>query len=227
MIVDKPAGFTLSMWWRCCGADPAEKIGHTGTLDPMATGVLPLLLGTAAKAESLLPDTDKAYEADFQLGVETIRRTAPGLSCASGSPASRGQVESALERFQGSLCSCPHVLAVRQNGRRLYELAREGKVVERPPRPVVIREAKLLAYDDRAGAQALPRLLQGHLCAFGDCGPRRGAGNLWHDDGAAAHAACGFTLEDAQPLERLRAEGAGYAAGCPLPLTGARRLPLR
>ena len=113
LIVDKPAGFTsFDVVAVLRGLTRQKKIGHTGTLDPMATGVLPLLLGTAAKAESLLPDTDKAYEADFQLGVETDTQDSTGAVLReSGSPASRGQVESALERFQGELMpAAPHVL---------------------------------------------------------------------------------------------------------------------
>ena len=222
LIVDKPAGFTsFDVVAVLRGLTRQKKIGHTGTLDPMATGVLPLLLGTAAKAESLLPDTDKAYEADFQLGVETDTQDSTGAVLReSGSPASRGQVESALERFQGELMQLPPMYsAVRQNGRRLYELAREGKVVERLPRPVVIREAKLLAYDaqSRRGRLFL-------VCSKGtyvrsviaDLGAALGTFGMM--TGLRRTRACGFTLEDAQPLERLRAEGAGYAAGCLLPV---------
>ena len=94
----------------------------------MATGVLPLLLGTAAKAESLLPDTDKAYEADFQLGVETDTQDSTGAVLRESScPASREQVVSALGYFQGGAYAvAPMYSAVRQNGRRLYGLARRA-----------------------------------------------------------------------------------------------------
>ena len=109
LIVDKPAGFTsFDVVAVLRGLTRQKKIGHTGTLDPMATGVLPLLLGTAAKAESLLPDTDKAYEADFQLGVETDTQDSTGAVLReSGSPASRGQVESLSG---GAYAAAPHVL---------------------------------------------------------------------------------------------------------------------
>ena len=180
------------MWWRCCGGpDPAEKNRPYRHAGPNGNRRAAVAAGDGGKGGVASADTDKAYGGGFQLGVETDTQDSTGAVLPrSGRPASRGQVESALERFQGEPCSCPHILGgAPKRTAALRELAREGQVVERLPRPVVIREAKLLASRCTEPArQALPRLLQGHLCAFGDCGPRRGAGNLWHDDGAAAHA---------------------------------------
>lgn len=222
LIVDKPAGFTsFDVVAVVRGLTRQKKIGHTGTLDPMATGVLPLLLGTAAKAESLLPDTDKAYEADFQLGVETDTQDSTGTVLReSGRPASRGQVEAALRRFQGELMQLPPMYsAVRQNGKRLYELAREGKVVERSPRPVFIREARLLEYDalDRRGRLFLACSKGTYVrSVIADLGAALGTFGMMA--GLRRTRACGFTLDDAQPLERLREAGAEYTAGCLLPV---------
>ena len=222
LIVDKPAGFTsFDVVAVMRGLTRQKKIGHTGTLDPMATGVLPLLLGTAAKAESLLPDTDKAYEADFQLGVETDTQDSTGAVLRESScPASREQVVSALGHFQGELMQLPPMYsAVRQNGRRLYELAREGKVVERVPRPVFIREARLLEYDaqSRRGRLFLACSKGTYVrSVIADLGAALGTFGMM--TGLRRTQACGFTLEDAQPLEQLREAGAGHIAGRLLPV---------
>lgn len=222
LIVDKPAGFTsFDVVAVVRGLTGQKKIGHTGTLDPMATGVLPLLLGTAAKAESLMPDTDKAYEADFQLGIETDTQDNTGTvlnQCET--PVSRNQVENTLQLFLGESMQIPPMYsAVRQNGKRLYELAREGKVVEREPRPIWIREAVLLDYDEqnRCGRLYLACSKGTYVRSLiADLG--KALGTFGTMTALRRTAACGFTLSDAQPLEQLRVMSADLIAQHLLPV---------
>ena len=127
-----------------------KKIGHTGTLDPMATGVLPLLLGRATRAASLLEDTDKEYTAGFALGYETDTEDSTGRETARNDvPVSREALEALLPRFRGEILQVPPMYsAVQKDGRRLYDLARKGITVEREPRPVTIWKLILNEYDD-------------------------------------------------------------------------------
>ena len=153
LVLDKPAGFTsfdaVAVLRRLTGE---RKIGHTGTLDPMATGVLPLLLGRATRASALLPDTDKAYEAGFHLGYATDTQDATGKTTARGGRrASRAEVEAALGKFRGEILQTPPMFsALHVGGKRLYDLARKGVEVERQPRPVNVYRLALLAFDEAA-----------------------------------------------------------------------------
>ena len=141
LILDKPADFTsfdaVAVCRRLCHE---RKIGHTGTLDPMATGVLPLLLGKATRAASLLEDTDKEYEAGFRLGVSTDTEDSTGKVLETNeAPVSRETLESLLPQFRGEIMQVPPMYsAVSKDGKRLYELARKGIEVEREARPVTI-----------------------------------------------------------------------------------------
>lgn len=156
LILDKPAGFTsFDVVAVLRGLTRQKKIGHTGTLDPMATGVLPILLGCATRAEALLPDTDKEYEAGFRLGIATDTQDTTGKTVAeSGRGAARQELEAALGAFRGDILQVPPMVsAVSVGGKRLYELARQGIEVERKPRPVTISRLELLSYNeaDRSG----------------------------------------------------------------------------
>ena len=140
-ILDKPEGFTsfdaVAVARRLFGQ---KKIGHTGTLDPMATGVLPLLLGRATRAESLLPDTEKEYSASFALGTRTGTGDITGESIGhTDARVSREQLFAVLPRFRGEILQVPPMYsAIKKDGKRLYELARKGIEVEREARPVTI-----------------------------------------------------------------------------------------
>ena len=151
LILDKPADFTsfdaVAVCRRLCHE---RKIGHTGTLDPMATGVLPLLLGKATRAASLLEDTDKEYEAGFRLGIATDTEDSTGkVVGTSETPVSREVLESLLPKFRGEILQVPPMYsAVSKDGKRLYELARKGIEVERDARPVTIFQLELTEYDE-------------------------------------------------------------------------------
>ena len=134
LVVDKPADYTsfdvVAVVRRLAGR---EKTGHTGTLDPMATGVLPILLGKATRAASLLEDTSKEYRAEFAFGYATDTQDSTGEVLArSGTRTTEAALLASLSLFRGNILQEPPMYsAVRKDGKRLYELARQGITVER------------------------------------------------------------------------------------------------
>jgi tRNA pseudouridine55 synthase len=149
LIVDKPGGMTsaavVAKVKRACGA---RKVGHTGTLDPMATGVLPLCLGEATKIAGFLLAEDKEYEGELLLGVETDTLDADGKVTAEAPEralaVSQEALEEAMARLVGRIEQVPPMFsAVRVGGRRLHQLARRGETVEREAREVVVRRFDL------------------------------------------------------------------------------------
>ncbi|MDD2955137.1 MAG: tRNA pseudouridine(55) synthase TruB [Oscillospiraceae bacterium] len=154
LLIDKPQGFTsFDVVAKVRGIAATRKAGHGGTLDPMATGVLPLFLGGATKACDILPNQTKAYRARFQLGVVTDTQDITGTVLSRREVAAgRADVERALEGFRGKILQVPPMYsAVWVNGQRLYDLAREGRVVEREARPVEIHALELVEADEERG----------------------------------------------------------------------------
>jgi tRNA pseudouridine55 synthase len=142
LVVDKTGGVTsfdaVALVRRRLGL---KRVGHAGTLDPDATGILPMLLGEATKLMSYLADQDKEYVSTLRLGVTTDTGDMSGrvVATASGQDVDRTQVELACRPFVGRIKQVPPMFsAVHHGGRRLYELAREGVEVVREPREVVI-----------------------------------------------------------------------------------------
>ena len=132
----------------------AAKAGHTGSLDPLATGVLPLCFGEATKFSQFLLDADKVYSSTFVLGTVTDTGDAEGqvLEVRDGSGITEADVSMALRAFEGEIEQIPPMYsALKQDGQPLYKLARQGVEVERKPRPVVIKRLELRAF--RAGAK--------------------------------------------------------------------------
>ena len=134
ILLDKPRGFTSNaalqkVRWLL----NAEKAGHTGSLDPLATGVLPLCFGEATKFSQYLLDADKAYETVMQLGVTTTTADAEGEVLERKPVAvSREQFEALLPRFRGDIQQVPPMYsALKRDGQPLYKLVRAGEVVER------------------------------------------------------------------------------------------------
>ncbi len=158
LCLDKPPEMTS---FACCAVFRrllgTKKIGHAGTLDPMATGVLPLLAGHATRALELLPVHDKRYHATLRFGfvsdtldvwgaVEETGASLPALS----------DIEAALPAFRGAIRQVPPMTsALKKDGVRLYELARQGIEIEREARPVTIHSLELLDYDPAAGELTL------------------------------------------------------------------------
>ncbi|MDD5940399.1 MAG: tRNA pseudouridine(55) synthase TruB [Lachnospiraceae bacterium] len=154
LVVYKEPGFTSSdVVAKLRGILHMRKIGHTGTLDPAAEGVLPVCLGSGTKLVDLIADRDKEYEAILRLGTVTDTQDMTGTVVSRISDEevqnriSREDILAVLPHFMGEIRQIPPMYsAVWVNGRRLYELARKGQVVERPSRTVVISALDLLDY---------------------------------------------------------------------------------
>lgn len=148
LVVDKPKGLTSNqVVSRVRKTTGIRKIGHAGTLDPMATGVLILAIGKVTRLIRYLQDLPKEYLATAQFGVATDTLDADG-AVLSREPMEiePEDVEAAAKRFVGTIHQVPPMVsALKHEGRRLYELAREGEVVEREARPVVIHELEILS----------------------------------------------------------------------------------
>lgn len=153
LCIHKPEGFTsFDVVAKLRGITHQKKIGHAGTLDPMATGVLPVFLGTATRACDLLPDSDKTYIAGFQLGVvtDTQDRTGTVLETRESS-LTWEDLLSVMERFTGDQMQVPPMYsAVKIGGKKLYEIARQGGEIERPARPITIYRLELKEFDRAA-----------------------------------------------------------------------------
>ena len=151
LVIDKPAGWTshdvVGRVRRLLGE---RQVGHAGTLDPAATGVLPVAVGAATRVVEYLTDASKTYAAEVTFGVRTdshdVDGRVVGLDDATG--LARDDVAGALAGFAGEQLQVPPMhSAVKVGGRRLYDLARRGEEVERQPRPVVFHELRLTAWE--------------------------------------------------------------------------------
>ena len=147
LVIDKPAGWTsMDVCAKLRGVFHEKRVGHGGTLDPMATGILPVFIGRATRAVEFAEKSDKEYIAGLKLGVITNTQDITG-EVLETRPAcvSREQLEEALEQFRGDILQIPPMYsAIKINGKKLYELARKGREVERPARPVTIKALELL-----------------------------------------------------------------------------------
>lgn len=148
-LLDKPAGLTSNAALQeVKRIFKARKAGHTGSLDPLATGMLPICLGEATKVSSFLLDADKRYQMTCKLGEKTDTADAEGevVETCSVPELDKATVEEVLTRFIGPIEQIPPMYsALKHNGERLYTLARQGKVVERKPRAITIHELTLLS----------------------------------------------------------------------------------
>ncbi|MGD8620200.1 MAG: tRNA pseudouridine(55) synthase TruB [Gammaproteobacteria bacterium] len=144
LLLDKPAGITSNdALQQVKRLYFARKAGHTGSLDPLASGVLPICMGEATKVSAFLLDADKRYEVRCQLGVRTATADAEGevLETRPVADYSDQQIEAVLEQFRGEIEQVPPMYsALKHEGQRLYKLARQGVEVEREARPVTIYE---------------------------------------------------------------------------------------
>ena len=150
LCVDKPQDWTsFDVVAKMRGIADCHKIGHGGTLDPMATGVLPLFFGRSAKAMELMPVQEKRYTATICFGVTTDTQDCTGnILSTSEKAVTREALEAALVPLRGTIDQLPPMYsAVWVDGQRLYKLARAGKEVERPTRQVTIHRLDLLEFD--------------------------------------------------------------------------------
>lgn len=202
-----------------------KKAGHAGTLDPMATGILPVLFGGATRFMEFLPVHDKGYRARIQLGMTTDTLDTTGtVLTRSGVRVSKAQVEQALAAFRGDILQVPPMYsALSKNGVRLYELARRGEEVERQARPVTIYRLELTEFDGQTQECTL-----NVLCSKGtyirsladDLGRMLGCGAVM--SGLRRTYAAGFSLKDCVTLDALsELAQQGKLSQCMIPLERA------
>ncbi len=207
VIIDKPAGMTshdvVAKLRRFYGI---KQVGHTGTLDPLATGVLPVMVGRAVKASEYLTSENKHYIAGMQLGVTTDTEDITGnILTQSAALPSKEEVEAVLSRFRGRIMQIPPMYsALKVDGQKLCDLARRGVEVERRPREITVHRLELISCDPSSGLYVLDV-----ECSKGtyirtlvsDIGAELGCGGAMASLRRAA-AGC-FSLDDCVCLEKL------------------------
>ena len=210
IIIDKPADWTsMDVCAKLRGILKTKKIGHAGTLDPMATGVLPVFVGQATRAVSFAESGSKEYVAGLHLGLVTNTQDTSGETLESRPVnVTLAELQAVLPRFTGEIAQIPPMFsAIKIDGKKLYELARKGQEVERKSRAVTIYELEVL---EQTGEQDyLLRI----LCSKGTY-----VRTLCHDIGAALGCggcmsslrrtmAAGYTLGEAVTLEQVQQQG--------------------
>ena len=210
IVIDKPADWTsMDVCAKLRGILRERRIGHGGTLDPLATGVLPVFVGSATKAVEFAEKGDKAYIAGLRLGVTTNTQDVTGEILDSRPvTAGRDALEAVLPRFTGPIAQIPPMYsAIKRDGKKLYELARAGKEVRRDPRPVTIHTLEILEQRGQAEYLLHVRCSKGTyvrtLCH--DIGQALGCGGCMSS--LRRTMAAGFTLEQAVTLEQVQAQG--------------------
>ena len=205
VIVDKPQGWTSQdVTARLRRVYATRRIGHGGTLDPMATGVLPVFVGRATRGVEFFEHAEKTYDTVLLLGRTTDTQDVTGATLAEKAVhLSPADIEKVLPRFRGDILQVPPMYsALKVNGKKLYELARKGQEVERQPRPITVFELTNLGFDGT-------RLSLRVKCSKGtyirtlcqDIGDALGCGGCME---ALRRVRAGeYGIEDAVPLEQL------------------------
>lgn len=205
VIVDKPQGWTSQdVTARLRRVYATRRIGHGGTLDPMATGVLPVFVGRATRGVEFFEHAEKTYDTVLLLGRTTDTQDVTGVTLAEKAVhLSPADIDRVLPRFRGDILQVPPMYsALKVNGKKLYELARKGQEVERQPRPITVFELTNLGFDGT-------RLSLRVKCSKGtyirtlcqDIGEALGCGGCME---ALRRVRAGeYGIEDAVPLEQL------------------------
>ncbi len=210
LCMNKPQDFTsFDVIGKLRGILHMKRLGHTGTLDPMATGVLPILVGTATKACDILPNQDKTYQATVVFGkaTDTLDIWGKPLQDYPEQHITEAALRAILPEFLGDITQLPPMYsAVSVNGKRLYELARKGETVERPTRTVHIDAITLDAFDETQQTATLTV-----SCGKGtyirtllsDIGQRLGGDAVM--TALTRTAACGYPLQECLTFEQVAA----------------------
>ena len=210
LLVDKPSEWTsMDVCAHLRGVLHERHIGHTGTLDPNATGLLVVLVGKGTKAAKCLENDTKEYSARLRLGLRTDTQDIWGTVLASDPEASRTreEIESVLPAFRGSILQVPPMYsAIKRKGKKLYEIARRGGSVEREPRPITVFRLDLLDRDETGDWGLKIECSKGTyirtLCA--DIGEALGCGGCMS---ALRRTRCGsFTVDEAHTLDQIRSD---------------------
>ena len=210
IIIDKPADWTsMDVCAKLRGILKTKKVGHAGTLDPMATGVLPVFVGQATRGVSFAESGEKEYVATLRLGLVADTQDVSGRVLEEHPAAvTASEVAAALPRFTGDILQIPPMYsAIKINGQKLYDLARQGREVERKPRAVTIFALELVQQLSPTDYQLRIRCSKGTyirtLCH--DLGQLLGCGGCM----AALRRtmAAGYTLAESHTLEEAQAQG--------------------
>lgn len=224
LIIDKPQNWTsMDVCAKLRGIFHEKRVGHGGTLDPMATGVLPIFLGRATRAVEFASNADKEYIAGLKLGLTTNTQDITGQVLEERpTSVTREMLQAVLPRFQGAILQVPPMYsAIKRNGKKLYELARKGQEVERPPRPIHIHQLEVLDTTPPEGTDFLLRV----ACSKGtyvrtlchDVGQVLGCGGTMSS--LRRTKAAGFSLAEAVTLETVQSAAAqGEADSLVLPV---------
>ena len=209
VIVDKPQGWTSQdVASRLRRVFNTRRIGHGGTLDPMATGVLPVFVGRATRGVEFFEHAEKTYEAVLRLGMTTDTEDITGAVLSEATVSlSEADILGVLPQFRGDIWQVPPMYsALKVNGQKLYDLARKGKEVERQPRPITIHELTLLGMCEE-GVRLRVRCSKGTyirtLCK--DIGQALGCGGCMAQ--LRRVSAGEYTIEEAVPLQTLLETG--------------------
>ena len=210
IIMDKPAGWTsMDVCAKLRGILKTKKVGHAGTLDPMATGVLPVFVGQATRAVSFAESGEKEYVAGLCLGLVTDTQDTEGqVLTQTPVTATAADLLSVLPRFTGEIRQVPPMYsAVKIGGKKLYELARSGKEIQRQSRPVTIHELELAEQVSPTDFILRIRCSKGTyvrtLCH--DIGAALGCGGCMYS--LRRTRAAGFTLAESHTLEEVQEQG--------------------
>ena len=210
VIIDKPPGWTsMDVCAKIRGILHEKRVGHGGTLDPMATGVLPVFVGQATRAVEFAENGRKEYVAGLRLGQVTNTQDVTGETLETHPvTATRRDVEQALARFLGDIQQIPPMYsAIKINGQKLYDLARKGQEVARKPRSITIYELELLEQVSETDYTFRCVCSKGTyirtLCH--DIGQVLGCGGTLYS--LRRTMAAGFTLEQAVTLEEVQEQG--------------------
>jgi len=185
LIVNKPQGWTsFDVVAKIRNLTRVKKVGHSGTLDPMATGVLPIFLGRATKSIQHFMSGDKGYMAEMTLGICTDTLDGDGrVTQTKKCKLQIADVEEALKKFVGEIEQVPPMhSAVKVKGKRLYQLARQGVTIKREPRKVTIHSIRLLNYEDGGNPKVSFRV----MCSKGTY-VRQLVSDVGDDLGCGAH----------------------------------------
>ena len=215
LLIDKAQDWTsMDVCAKLRGILKTKKVGHAGTLDPMATGVLPVFVGSATKAVSFAENGDKEYIAGLRLGVTTdTQDTSGNVLERRETSVSRESLEAVLPRFTGEIQQIPPMYsAIKINGQKLYELARKGTEIQRSSRNITIFELELLEQTDDGDWTLRVRCSKGTyvrtLCH--DIGQALGCGGCMSS--LRRTMAAGFTLAESHTLEEVQQGGESLLA---------------
>ena len=223
LLIDKPAGMTShDVVWRVRKLFGTRKVGHTGTLDPMATGVLVVLLGRAAKASEYVSHDEKSYVATLRLGLTTDTEDSTGtVLTTSDKLPDAASVYTALDAFRGQIMQIPPMYsALKVNGQKLCDLARRGEVIEREARPVEIKaltaEPLSVPSDYKLSVTCSGGTYIRTLCA--DIGASLGCGAVMAS--LRRTAASGFSIDECHTLDELEEMTHDARCACLLDVEG-------